>query len=504
VLLSQTQIFGIRIDPAIFLGFGLFAVLGVLFAGFPLPALSAAAGTFCFLGLLMITRRWLEFWQLMVLIAMTLYVVLNYGFDNLAVPVGGLGIPVGEAMMLAALGMAVLKGRARGLSGVLGDPPILCLLALVVFAGIHLVVDIPRYGAYAVRDSSIFFDTFLLFVGLLWARQPRSVATLTRWLMLLFVINLAYAYTFPWAEKLQSMSPASGVFHPVPLFGNYQQNTIYLLVGVPFCLWIAPAVLRLPRWICWSLAVAQLCALALLQARSMYVGILILLVVLFLLRETKKTVQFALTLPLALGALAALIGVITTLGIRLQGRVGPVDFAFLEEHAKSVLSLGEERGGLGEDADRQQWYAEVWDRTSSSPVNLMVGEGFGQPLIDFKNEEGIPVRQPHNSSLSVFARLGTLGLLFWLTFLFLVGRRFVQAIRRRFTTDNLTFQLTLLLFLHFLVALIQTSVQPSLEFSHGSFPFYFLSGFGLGIIRWQKREAPAVSLTASPRNAWGY
>jgi hypothetical protein len=504
MLSSHLQISQFRIDVRGFLGFAFFALLGVLFASYPLPALGLATGTVVFWACWVLLRRWLEFWQLTLLIPMTAYVVLNYGFDNLAVPLGGLGIPVGEIMMMAALGMAMLKGRMRGMGRLCRETPIACLLALIIFTGLHLAADIPRYGAYAVRDSSIFLDAFLLFLGLFWARQPRSSAVMTRWLMFLFVINLVYCYSFPLAEELQAISPSSGVFHPVPLLGNYQHNAVYLISGVAFCLWIAPAALRIPVWICWSLALAQLCGLALLQARSMYVAILVLLVVLFLLGESKKTRQLAFALPLGFATLALLVGVMAMLGVQLRGRVGPVGFAFLEQHAGSLLSLAEERGGMGQDADRGEWYSQVWERTTASPVNLIVGEGFGQPLIDFKNEQGIAVRQPHNSSLSVFARLGTVGLSLWLTFLFAVARQLVAAIRRHFTTDDLTFQLTLLLFLYFLVALIQTSVQPALEFSHGAFPFYFLTGFGLGLVRWQKCPVPAASLIDGQRNAWAY
>src|SRR6266480_2439496 len=57
--------------------------------------------------------RWcherLEFWQVLVLFALTPYLILNYGFDNLAVGAGGVPVPVGEALLFAAL--ALLLGR---------------------------------------------------------------------------------------------------------------------------------------------------------------------------------------------------------------------------------------------------------------------------------------------------------------------------------------------------------------------------------------------------------
>jgi hypothetical protein len=43
--------------------------------------------------------------------------------------------------------------------------------------------------------------------------------------------------------------------------------------------------------------------------------------------------------------------------------------------------------------------------------------------------------------------------------------------------------LILWLFLHLVVALLETSVQPTLEFSHGAIPFFFLQGLAIGIMR---------------------
>jgi O-antigen ligase len=98
------------------------------------------------------------------------------------------------------------------------------------------------------------------------------------------------------------------------------------------------------------------------------------------------------------------------------------------------------------------------------------------------------VREPHNSTLSVFARLGMLGLVIWLLFIFLVIRRFVYVIRRRLQSDEMVFRLTLFLFSYFVLAMVVAIVQPALEFSHSDLPFLFLLGVALGMMRWQAEE----------------
>lgn len=47
-------------------------------------------------------------------------------------------------------------------------------------------------------------------------------------------------------------------------------------------------------------------------------------------------------------------------------------------------------------------------------------EGFGKPLLEhMATRQGVAVRQPHNTHLSVLARLGLVGVAFWILFHFL-------------------------------------------------------------------------------------
>jgi O-antigen ligase len=315
----------------------------------------------------------------------------------------------------------------------------------------------------------------------MWAQNPRNLELLKRWLFYVFLVNLFYSYTFMWGEKIQIKSPSVGVFHPVPLFGNYQQSALWLLLGVIYFIWIAPSVVRWPRWILMLLAAAQLGGLAILQVRSAYVGMVVIFLVLIFFGETKKMARFASTIGWGIGMLLAALLIVSASGIELKGRMGPVSFAFVEEQLKTVLAVGDPNTRMSHDVDRADMYGEAWDRLRSSPANMVVGEGFGQVLVNLVNEEGIAVREPHNSSLSVLARLGFVGLSFWLLFIGLIFVRFVRVLRTRSASGEATTTL-LWLFLCFLLFLVTASVQPTFEFSHGSMPFYFMLGLGIGIM----------------------
>jgi O-antigen ligase len=484
------------VDAKTLCGFAGAAALGLLVAIYPLVGLAGLAVCFTLYGIHRWCRQRLEFWQLLVLLVMTPYFILNYGFDNLAVG----QLPVGDLLMFFALVLVILQKQHGKLRTAMLDSAVVCMIALLLLSCAHLIFNVPQYGLYALRDSSMFFEAFFLVLGIVWAQNARNTQLLMRWLFFVFFVNLLYSYTFSWGERIRDISPKAGVFHPVPLFGNYQQSALWLLVGAPFFIWLGPSLVRWPRWVLVLLAAAQLGGLAILQARSMYVGIALILLILLVLGEAKKLVSFASTVLWGTGVLAVLLVVVSVTGIELQGRMGPVDFSFIVNQTKTVLDLGDSHARMSHDADRGDWYQEVWDRVRSSPSNLVVGEGFGQALINFETEEGIPVRQPHNSSLTVLARLGFVGLSLWLAFIVLVFARYVGFLRMpdRSAGDS-TLVVWLLCF--FVLSLLQASVQPSLEFSSGASPFYFFAGFGLGIIRCQKREPFAVALAASSKKA---
>lgn len=460
-------------------GFAIATALGALVAAYPLVGVEGTAGCLALYGIFRWCRQELKFWQVLVLVAVTSYIILNYGFDNLAV--GGI-FPVGELLMFLALVLVVLGENRGWLRGALLDPPVFCLIALLLLSCAHLVIDVPRYGLYAIRDGSMFFEATFLILGAAWGRNPRNTQVLMRWMFFVFLVNLFYSYTFPWADRIQAWSPISGVFHPVALFGSYQENALFLVLGALYCIWLAPSLVCWPRWVLLMLAAAQLGGLAILQVRSSYVGLAVSALILLLLREIKKLAGLASALVWGIAVLSVFLSTVSFLGVKVHGRMGPVDFSFIEEQAKTVLLLGDPSARMSHDADRSEWYGEVWDRVRSSPSNLIVGEGFGQTLISFENEQGIAVRQPHNSSLTVLARLGLVGLSIWLLFIVLVLARYVRFLQMQHVPAGVS-AVVLWLFLDFVLAVLESTVQPSFELSHSAIPFYFLQGLAFGTMR---------------------
>jgi hypothetical protein len=478
------------------------AVIGMaaLLALFPL-AFGVLVGAVILVVSAFAYRRFarLEFWQVLALIVLAAYLVINYGFANLTVHVG-VPVIVGHTLMFTALGLALFKSRGR-LLNVLSDPAAVCLLAMLPLAVLHLIVDVPRYGAYAIRDSSMFLETVFILLGLYWATREEDTRPLLKWLFVTFLLNLAYGFTYPWADTIQSWSPVSGIFLKIPLFGNYWGTALVYLIGALFVICLGTYVVKWPRWVLFLLAGAQIFGLAIQQHRAMYLGVGLSLLVFLLMGEFKKFAKLA---TLVGSGLIIVLLLTSVANVTIQGRMGPVDETFLEEHMLSLLGR-RNTPAIGSIYDREDWYEQTKRRIESHRLPaLLVGEGFGFPLIDFVNPQGVEVRQPHNSNLTVLLRIGLLGLGFWIAFNLIILARFFRAFRNRRRLDPLSRNLNLWLFFWYMLCFLEWSVQPGLEFSAGAITFYFLIGFALGSMQRQMPEQPVKWLARANWQGEGF
>lgn len=455
----------------------LIGAVGTIYPVFWLGCLAVAALLGIWWGVsLLLGRVGLKLWQVVALTALSGYIVLNYGFDNLAIHVGGFPILVAYGMMYAALALAVVANRQR-VAKMLQEPALLCLLGVLGLAFLHLLTDIPSYGSWAFRDATMCFDGLFVLMGLLWAKPSDSHHFIAKWLMVIFVIIMFYSYTLPWAEKLFSWSPVSGVYLPVPMLGNYRGTGDWLLAGATFCICVGSYVIRRRRWLLPFLTMGLLLGIAITQVRRMYLGIVVVVVILVMAGEGKKFAKLFVLVPAAIGVLF----VATTFGgLQISGRIGPVNLGFFVDHLRS-LSGAEDTPG-SDPQTRVTMGREALQHFRAHPV---FGEGFGQPLVSMIDyDTGTVTRTPHNSSITYLARLGAVGFTFWVAFHLCLWTRFVRTFRQRRSCDKKVYSFVLWFFLFYVLLMMSSFVESPFEYPADAIPFFFLMGFALGLMRW--------------------
>lgn len=467
-----------------FLALGLVGVAGAVYPayGLGLFGLLIVLGV-CYIVATRLKRARLELWQVLTLTGVSGYLILNYGFENLAIHLGSLPIIISYGLMYTCVGLALLSSKGL-LRLVMREPVFLLFLGLLAMVLLHLAFDLPEYGIWAVRDGTMILDGVFMLLGYAWARKKNSIVPLLGWLMLLLAVNLPYSYTLPWTDAITSFSPKSGVFLQIPIIGNYHTSALVLVAGAMFCICLGRYITD-KQWLLLGLVALQLLGLAIQQARQMYVGVVACILILIVLGETAKYGKLLLMLG---SAIAALAFVTTVGGLQLSGRIGPITMDFFKEHIRSISGAEGTPGSTVQ--SRLEWYDEAFAHIEAHPF---VGEGFGMPLLSYVDEtSGAVVRMPHNSSLNLLARLGAIGLLVWIAFHASIIRIFIKTYRARRRCDKRLYDFMQWLFLWYVLFMIVSWVEGPFEYPSGAVPFYFFTGLTVGLARWQVPDQTRV------------
>jgi hypothetical protein len=427
-------------------------------------------------------------------------VVLNYGFNNLTIHWNALPLPVGHLLGAAAL-LAVLWEQRGRLRGWLREPLIWAWLVLAGFSLLHLLWDVPRFGLWAWRDASFVFEGAFLLLGFGWAVTPKDQNRFVHILIAVLVFNLAYSLTYPLGDQLAALTPIEGAFRRVALLGFYSSEDFWLIAGALLFLALRERFPTRWRYVLLLGALFQAAWSFIFQARSAYLGILLIIAVWWFFRGRGEGLRLGLFFTVAFAAFILMISLLNALGVQLQGRIGQVTPSFYLRHLSSIWLAFSQPTTEGVPAlGSARWRFDVWrqalDHWLATPGTVIVGEGFGQPLIDYVLDSSgravptntvspgqfyVAIRQPHNIHLTILARLGLLGFLVWL----LMQMRVLQLFWRQLRWEPESLSLWGLCF--YLYGLLVTSVQPWLEFSYGALPFFMVSGFLLQRILLKKQ-----------------
>jgi O-antigen ligase len=139
-------------------------------------------------------------------------------------------------------------------------------------------------------------------------------------------------------------------------------------------------------------------------------------------------------------------------------------------------------------------------------TSLLFGLGFGIPLTEKQVMAGVFIREPHNSYISVAARLGLLGIAAWLAMHLALLGAWLRAFRLHRDAGDRTGQNRLVLLLVFFASLwIIALAEDGFEKPFNTVPYYLAWGIvlrmayfaGLGAAA-EAPTAPMASSSTSP------
>jgi hypothetical protein len=420
----------------------------------------------------------LALWQKLMVTALAGFIVLSYGFANFTVP--GTFIPVGHLLMFTALLLA-LPGQGWVVQQFMREPVVWWWGGLLALTLYHVVVELPRYGTYTIRDASMVVEGVFLFLGYLWASKAGSEHSFMKAMAVVFVLAAIHLLTSPYCSLLQAVSPMSGIFQPIPLWNCFSPPE-FLATGLLFFWLVGRTAFGWPVALIWSLMLLGLFGLLMAQVRSTYVGLATALLTPLVLGISQGLSRRILQLLVGL----LVFGMVTFFalalsGITLSGRLGAVDLDFFGVYLRSFTE-DDVPGASTRDWRLAQWM-NVVQTTAEQPTTLMMGQGFGVPLTDLINTRGIIVRQPHSIHVSIFGRLGLFGVIAWLLLLMsFFGRGYASLRSNQQAWGTLRYQAVAWLLLSHVVFIVSASFGTLIEFSDGAIPFYVLMGFTLRLI----------------------
>jgi hypothetical protein len=170
-----------------------------------------------------------------------------------------------------------------------------------------------------------------------------------------------------------------------------------------------------------------------------------------------------------------------------QGPPGrPATIGQLLENITSVFSDVRDPGLEGTEQFRLAWWGTIVDYTVFGD-HFWTGKGFGINLADddgFQSTADGSLRAPHNSHLTVLARMGVPGFLLWAGLQAAFGAGLLRAaVSNRRAGQMLLAATAFWLLVYWLAMMIDTSFDPYLEGPQGGIWFWAVIGAGLVVMR---------------------
>lgn len=457
--------------------------VGLLTVASPLLATAAGFG-FISVFLLALGRRSATVFFAALTGLLAGYMFLGRGFAH----VGVSPIFVGEVVL--ALGViSVLALFATRRLGALE-------VVLLAFMGWGLVRTLPyigRDGVDALRDAALWgYGLFAIAVSLaVQRRQLGQLLGLYRRAIPLFVLWVPvaaglYFFSLEWLPRSADSDVPLFVFKGGDTAVHLAAVASFILLGLYQQSDRKPRIAESLIWLAWFVGVA----IAVSMNRGGLVALACAVAVAFFIRSSTRSSTRRLQF---LGVAAVLLSAFALFDPKIG--LGDGHEISLERLGVSSMSVVTEGAVPGQDLEgTEKWRLAWWDEIVSYTVEgpyFWTGKGFGVNLAD---DDGFQVfadhslRAPHNSHLTVLARMGVPGFALWLGLQLGFAAALVRALTRARRAGAMRWvQLNGWLLVFWLAIIINTSFDPYLEGPQGGIWFWSVFGVGLAALRIQQR-----------------
>ena len=367
------------------------------------------------------------------------YLFFDKSFAYLHVP----GTPVFVGEIVLAIGIVeVLRIRSPWYHLLRSSPILKALLAFMALCALRLAVDLPRYQIDAVRDSSIwYYGIFAFLVAAAAISEPTFVPRLLRW------YRRVLPWYFVWAPIAVALTEVDalasiyvpGTSTPINAF-RYTDVAVHIAMGLGF-LWLGVDRMvdaRPARNRDALVSVVGLIALLAVgtQTRGGFLAALATMAVVIVFLPSGRRRRIALSG--GVGLLVAL-ALVLMLNLRIEGERRDVSVQQVAANLSSLTGDQSSEDLSGTVAWRQGFWQQVLDDLLGSRAWL-TGLGFGEILperyeVDVGNTNSEtstqPLRNVHNSHLTMLARMGFPGFGLWLLLWVTYSVHLLRWIRRR-------------------------------------------------------------------------
>lgn len=425
------------------------------------------------------------------------YAVIGRGFAHLGVPPF---FYVGEIVLLLG-GLAMLLGG--GLGRAFRSPIIWLIVIFMFWCALQTIPYISTYGISALRDGATWgYAVFAVLSAGMLLRKESAAGVVVYYRRLVPWIILAVPFIILNDRKFLNIFipiPGSGINlfnpRPGPMSVHLAGVGIFLALGLYRMLpqhrrgsSRGRELLLLILWLFAAMNTAVLNRGGMLSLGAAMLAVLVI-------RPSGRWLKVAAVAGIFFGMLYILDPQVT---VESGRQFSPRQ---LVENVQSVFFEADDPGMENTKEWRLRWWTKIIDYTIFGPY-FWTGKGFGINLAVSDNrtemeQDGVPLRSPHNSHMTILARAGVPGFVLWVILLTVFGFSMLRAYfkARSLGQDNWA-KINLWMIGFWIAFLVNMSFTVYLEGPHGGIWFWSLMGFGVALLEWQRSLLPVSSARA--------